>query len=235
MATPYTSASDNIFYHWVRDSADNGTTNTADTTIWHNWHNGGGTADTTTTYTNIIYTNSAVWRSWHSSAPRHTVVLEHSYMPVIPKRSQEEERAIKTQRKINRLWSDIRIMEEHRRKELAELNALNLLEDLISDPVTLDHYKETNNLIVKGQQFDYVIQKGRGVYRVEKEKVVDLCIHLKQRSKFPATDNVVSLKLMIEGNEKLFLKTANNHGEIHSEHTKNKVLEMVNEHNRRVA
>ena len=42
--------------------------------------------------------------------------------------------------------------------------------------------------------------------------MVDLCIHLAERSKYPAADNVVALKMLAEADERAFNGLANEHG-----------------------
>jgi hypothetical protein len=135
-------------------------------------------------------------------------------------------RAREAQRKIDNAWRDIRIKEEEERKKKAELTAQELLEDLISKE-QLEYYKETGRLLVRGRKHDYVVKRAGGVYKVEKDKVVDLCIHLREQFKYPVTDNVIALKLFIESDENSFLKTANSHGEVRKVEVLDWVKELV--------
>ena len=67
--------------------------------------------------------------------------------------------------------------------------------------------------MVKGNQYDYLVSNKTGhVRRIEKDRVVDLCMHIKDRHSFVPTDNVIGMKLYIEGKEKEFNQQANNHG-----------------------
>ena len=197
-----TSSGNGIFYYWVSNDTTRSTTGNQ----WDNWTNSITTSDTG---------DSTVWVSWQGD----------TYVPVqtqIPQISAEEKRARAAQAKER----DRRIKEEDQRKEKAEITAQALLEDLISEK-QLKYYKETGRLIVKGRESDYVIKKEGGVFKVEKDKITDLCIHLREQYKYPRTDNVIALKLLLETDEQQFLKTANNHGEIGNSEMRKEILEMI--------
>ena len=222
MATSYTDK--DSFYYWTRSSGDtSSTTSTATDTIWCNWIT---TDDVTGGTTNTI-TNGNIWEAWHTK-----VVYEKVQKPFIsrvvtsPKQTSEKSRASAVQRKINNEWREIRIKEEQERKQRAELTAQELLLDLIGEQ-ELAHYRKTGRLLVKGRKYDYVIRRQGGVYKVEKGKVIDLCIHLRDQYKYPATDNVIGILLMIKVEEAVFLKTANSHGELRNAKIKGEILELV--------
>jgi hypothetical protein len=135
--------------------------------------------------------------------------------------STEILRARRTQSQIETEWNNLRMEERDRERKEAELTAQDLLLDIIGKDA-LQRYKETDRLFVKGQKFDYVLSKGRGVHRIEKDKVVDfiekkkavghfVCVHPKQSYNFPETDNVITLKLWIENDEDRFLRIGNLH------------------------
>ena len=67
-------------------------------------------------------------------------------------------------------------------------------------------------VFVHGRKWDYMLAANGKVHRIEKDKMVDLCIHLKDQEKYPKTDNVIALKLLVETNEQEFNKIANDHG-----------------------
>jgi hypothetical protein len=212
------------FYYWVSSS---GTTSTATPTsdVWYEWH----TTDTTSgiTSTSLIHSD-AIWESWHTGDNYKVEYTARPYISNIvtsPKLTSEEKRARAAQRDINKMWRDLRIQEEEERKEKAELTAQELLLDLIGEK-ELAYYRETGRLLVKGRKYDYVIKKAGGVYQVEKDKVIDLCIHLKEKYKYPDTDNVIGLMLMLKANEREFLKIANSHGEV-KQSVRDRVLELV--------
>lgn len=98
-----------------------------------------------------------------------------------------------------------------REKNAAENKAKKLLEDLIGAD-QLEIYNKTGRLFVKGREYDYLLQKEGHVKRIEKDKIQDLCIHLENKHKYPATDNIVALKLFLEADEKAFNEMANKHG-----------------------
>lgn len=100
---------------------------------------------------------------------------------------------------------------KHDRKILtSEEKAKRLLLDMIGED-QLKIYEETGRLFIKGRKHDYIIQREGGVKRIEKDKIVDLCIHLEDQHQYPKTDNVIALKLMLEADEKNFNKVANEH------------------------
>ena len=97
-------------------------------------------------------------------------------------------------------------------RDKAEATACDLLLDLIGEE-QFAVYKETGRLLVKGREVDYLITREGGfVKRIEKDKVVDLCIHLAEQSVMPRTDSVIALKLFAEADEYAFNKKANRHG-----------------------
>ena len=99
-----------------------------------------------------------------------------------------------------------RIKEEA--KEKAEQKARDLLGLLIGKD-ELDIYIKTGRLYVRAQNNDYIVKRGGGIIRIEKDKVTDICVHLKNQYKFPVTDNVIALKTMLEADEQNVLKIGN--------------------------
>ena len=93
-----------------------------------------------------------------------------------------------------------RYAELEKKKQAAEEKAQQLLMDLIG-PEQLDVYKQTGRLFVKGNKHDYVLTKGGLVTKIDKSSVVDMCVHLAERCSYPETDNIVGLKLAIEGGD----------------------------------
>lgn len=256
MATAYyTGNGDNTYRYWI--TAHTGETSSSTTAaVWNNWAN---SSTDTYTVTSTGYGNNA-WYTWVSDTTDKEVdnrenyiysrwaeqpVLEESRIiktypeitinPVAPPpyQTSEQVRAEKVQRVIDRAWRDYLIEEDRKRKETVEMTAQKLLLDLIGEE-ELKQYQETDRLIVHGRKFDYVIRKSGGVYRVEKGKIVDLCIHLKNRFAYPVSDNVIGLKLMIEASEYRFNRLANDHGTIYDEERKQKIITLVNNHRKLV-
>jgi len=139
----------------------------------------------TQTYTTASSTSDTVWISWSAGSPEQ----EYHQQP--------------TQ------WRQQNVVED--RREKAELKAKNLLLDLIGKE-QLKIYSETGRLFVKGKKFDYIIPKIGFIKRLEKDKIVDLCVSLGNKYSFPETDNVIAMKLLIEDEEDKMLDLANEQG-----------------------
>lgn len=90
----------------------------------------------------------------------------------------------------------------------AEKTAKQLLLELIGEK-ELKVYEKTGRVLVKGEKYDYLLSKIGGVQRIKKDVIEDLCIHLEDKYKYPRTDNVIGLKLLIEANEEEFNEKAN--------------------------
>ena len=232
------TATGDVFYYWTTSTAGTSASTSTDDYVWSTW-----TATvTSSTSVDCVWhewnsqgttptcSGDVVWTRWneepeysvryHKEPVRERVIIEP------PKESIEERRAKAVQRKIDKIWRDLRIQEEKERKELAELTAQELLEDLIGGE-ELALYRETGRLVVPGRKYTYVLKKEGGVYKVEKDKIIDLCIHLKEKYKYPETDNIISLKALIEANEYEFLKIANSHGVIRDESIRSKIIDIV--------
>jgi hypothetical protein len=124
------------------------------------------------------------------------------------KRRQEELERI---RLVSEQQAAERIRKEAEReaqRQAAELKANELLQDLIGEE-QLKVYIETGRLLVKGKNNDYLLEKTGKVTRIEKDKLVDLCIHISDRLAVPQTDNVVALKLLAEADDYAFDRLAN--------------------------
>jgi hypothetical protein len=216
MATYETSGGD-VFYQWVQSSDVTGTsTDSYTNSIWNTWTSTDSITETSTAYT------EGAWGEWTQK-----IVYVPVPTPWVSEvNTAEQKRARSAQRRINRISQEMKIAEEEERKRLAEVTAQELLEDLIGEN-ELALYNETKRLVVKGRKYDYVIRKQGGVYKVEKGKVIDLCIHLKRQYKYPVTDNVIALKILIEADETEFLRTANSHGELRNERVKQEMLKLV--------
>ena len=95
-----------------------------------------------------------------------------------------------------------------RQKVQSEEKANILLADLIG---RRDHeiYLKTGRLFVKGKLNDYIMHKDGLMQRVEKDKIVDMCVHLKNLHSFPKTDNVIAMMLSLQHDEANVLELAN--------------------------
>jgi hypothetical protein len=100
---------------------------------------------------------------------------------------------------------------KERERNKAEHKAVKLLEHLIGDEVEV--YKKTGRVFVKSEDGnEYIVRKNQSVQKIEKNKVIDLCVKLDYRFKCPSTDNVIALKMLLENDEKHVLKLANRIG-----------------------
>lgn len=200
------STADNVWYDWNTSSGTVSVTNdsytySGNSETWGRWN----------TYIYIDSTeiqDETVWIAWDKEQNRYEEVLARED----PKFywSTERHRAERAQRELERIWRDYLAEEHQREREEAESVAQELLLDLIGEE-RLKVYEQTGRVLVHGRKFDYIVQKSGYVRKIDKDKVVDLCVHLRQQTKYPPTDNVIALKLAIEGDEREFLKTANHH------------------------
>ena len=195
------------YYHetaWVSwCDQDAGTTCTSTETcdvIWPAWvgETAASAASGATTGTSTTWYN---WNEGYAQDPRN---YESSTDWGFATKTRESQKQREESRK--------KMEELRKKKEAAEEMALDLLEEFIGFEQRVI-YEETGRLLVKGKKADYILSKDEGVTRVEKNKVVDLCIHLKERYGYPSTDNVIALALKVKDDEKGFNKMANNHGE----------------------
>jgi len=93
-------------------------------------------------------------------------------------------------------------------REKAEEKAKLLLLELIGE-TELKVYEETGRVFVKGRKFDYIVKKEGMVLKIDKNKVEDMCVQLQNQYKYPPSDNVIALKVMLENDEKKVLNLAN--------------------------
>ena len=205
---------DSAWTTWTSTSASCSPSSTASSgdQIWDYWQ---GNITSSTAY-DTSYSGNIIWYEWNDEAEVEWVGDAPSDIPKVKgvkrlARTQKywqrlEKRRIKARRK------QMAKAEFYRRqRNAAEEKAKELLLDLIGED-QLKIYEETGRIFVKGRKHDYVVQKTGMVRRIEKDRIQDLCIHLRERTRFPETDNVIALKLLIEANEKTVEKMANKHG-----------------------
>ena len=184
-----TSGTEAIWTYWTSSCAS--TTSASSNTVWETWCG----VDTIINYESTVSSSDSIWVTWNTeciSIPSeeynrqfgswNTIVLDEEY----DKRAEEREK----------------------HKKVAEVKACELLEELIGEE-EFKIYKETGRIVVKGKNNDFVLEKTGKVTRIEKDKLVDLCIHLKERYNMPDTDNVIALKLLAENDDIAFNKNAN--------------------------
>lgn len=228
-----------IWNGWTTDSSTSSPTalDTSDGQIWYRWSTDyEQCAKKYTIYANYGDDNyTAVWTTWVSHEDYATPERYAEIQKTIQNRidheteklanlkppSTEQLRAKEIQMEIRKEWNKILVEEREQEREQAELTAQELLLDIVGKE-ELQRYKDTDRLFVKGKQFDYVLRKGKGVHKIEKNSVVDfvekkqakgrfICVHPKQSFDYPDTDNIITLKLWIENNEEAFLRIGNQH------------------------
>lgn len=159
------------------------------------------TNDAEGTTDGYIYAD-AVWSSWVSVYDSDTNEYREETAEDRAERQAEVDRRMREQEE--------RQLKLSKSKAEAEDTAKVLLLDLIGRK-ELDVYEETGRLFVKGRKHDYIIQKGQLLQVLEKDKVTDMCIHLKNNYKYPPTDNVIALLLALINEEDMVLNLGNLH------------------------
>jgi hypothetical protein len=200
---------------WISWTTSGSSSTTTSDWAWDSW----STADSGTSW----YSSpcDGMWTSWViASTPDNEcgfldrkMIGEEArliYTDFHEKKTTEQKRAELAQSKLEREWHRYLAKELERERREAEQTAQELLAVLIGQD-QLKVYQETGHLFVKGLKYDYIINKGGFVTKIEKDKIVDLCVHLENQYSFPETDNVIALKLMIDDNEDEILKIANHH------------------------
>jgi len=204
-STSGTSSSGSTWYNWNVKYSTSTSTSTAscNDSTWVSWNSPYSVTSTTGTA-------DTCWYSWNTSNGR-------AQIRTLPRELTETEKQIEKDRLLRlseeREKQKARAKALEEEKENAELRAKDLLLDLIGEK-ELAVYNETGRLFVKGNKFDYIIQKTGYIKQISKNKITDLCVHLDNRYKFPETDNVIAMKLAIESDEAGILKLANNRGSV---------------------
>lgn len=176
--------------------------------IWSSWNDSSYTE--TQTVSAVDYQRH-VWGAWMEH--ERDRAQDAHYMLNQQGLEQVQRENARRQAEYERLRADYQQAEEavketNKRKENAEEVAQILLGELIGEE-QLAVYKETGRLLVKGKKHDYLVHKSGGVQRVEKDKIVDLCVHVQEKILIPPTDNVIGLSMYIKADEKDFNKVAN--------------------------
>jgi hypothetical protein len=187
-----TASSNIVWSHWISNSGASYCSGTTDGT-WQKW-------------VTVYYTVDDI-----STVGRDQPVLSEEELRIRRERESERQQAEAEARRLRVIERQKSIEEENKRREEAEQVAKSLLLDLIGEE-ELKVYEETGRVLVKGREFDYIIQKSGFLQKITKTKVVDLCVHLQNKTKYPQTDNVIALMLGIQNEESEILKMANNHG-----------------------
>ncbi len=194
---------------------------------WSNWNSDTSYTSTTEAWddtTNTVDFPQRVWGQWieHERDREREAAMflneraleqvreenarrEREYQQAAERYNDPEMVAARERQAQERL---IKAEEEKKQKEKAEEVAQVLLGELIGEE-QLEVYKETGRIFVNGRKNSYLLTKHGGVQRVEKGKMVDLCVHIQEKILLPPTDNVIGLAMHIKADEKDFNKVAN--------------------------
>jgi len=200
-----------VWVYWIEDGTTSTSYTTSSSATWGYWNGGDGTSSTSGTVT-----AEECWGYWASV----TYVSGGDVTVGEPRRETEEEKEARLERERQRAEEDrLRAEQAHRefaeaqrKKAEAEVTAQELLEQLLT-PEEFALYREHGRVLVKGKSADYLLSKTTGhIRRIEKGKVEDLCLHIRDKTEYAPSDNVIGMKLYIEAKEREFNQRAKNWG-----------------------
>jgi len=204
-----------VWVYWIDGGTTTGSTASSSAT-WGYW------CDNVTSHTSSATFISAedCWSYWTSGYVSYQaggdVTLEAAPAPP----ETDEQREARLERERQRAEEDrLRAEQAHRefaeaqrKKAAAEVTAQELLEQLLT-PEEFALYREHGRVLVKGRDADYLLTKGTGhIRRIQKGKVEDLCLHIRDKTEYAPSDNVIGMKLYIEAKEREFNQRAKNWG-----------------------
>jgi len=192
---------------------------------WSAWNNSDDTSYTTETVDSNSYDfPQRVWGAWmehdRDNHQQAAYLLNEQGLEEVrrenARRQQEYQQAARRYNDPEMIAERERLAQERlekqayvkKQKEQAEEVAQVLLGELIGDE-QLEIYQDTGRIFVNGEKHSYLITKSGGVQRVEKGKIIDLCVHVSEKILLPPTDNVIGLAMHIKADEKDFNKVAN--------------------------
>ena len=178
-----------------------------DTRVWSAWTDNTDTWDAST-YTNTVEFQQRVWGQWvdhERESQQHAVYqLNEEGLRQVALENERRQREYARQQAV--------FQEEYQKREKAQKSAEAIAQVLLGELIGEDQlavYKETGRVLVKGRKHDYLVWKTGKVQRIEKDKLVDLCVHVSRKILLPDTDNVIGLAMQIKADEKDFNKIAN--------------------------
>lgn len=207
-ATDYycSSSHDYVWSSW------NTATITSSATTTDTWRTWCGTSTSATSDSIYASDCTITWSNWNK---QHYTIAEERVLTQEEREAEElavaEQREARWQQDLENQAKWEKLEEE---KAAAEKVAKELLEIFIGKD-QMKVYEETGRVFVKGKDCDYHIIRGSGynIRKIEKDRVKDLCVHLKDRNSMPETDNVIALLLHLKADEKKILELANDHGD----------------------
>ena len=215
----YTTGRDGVWLYWASGTSTSTTwSNTTTDDAWGTW-----SGTTNTTYTDSGNTDDTAWVYWTAGRVYVDSVKTYDGLAIsspAPTRNHKqrlkERRRAKRQEKTNLRRAQKRMRKNKVRHayakiklESAEVKAKALLLDLLGEEQN-KVFEETNRLLIHGNHYDWLIYKHGdqvGVKRIEKDKVVDLCVYLAGGG-LPPSDRVIGHMLSIKYDELKFKYTA---------------------------
>jgi hypothetical protein len=181
-------------------------------TAWAEWHKDANAEEAfRQNAAELIGAQDVIWESWSIDSNGTVTVQGRGVGQVAPAYgcNHKQRRRVKRRNATAR-----RRKEKARRKDLhqaalaklaraeAEERALELFEDVLGSEQR-KVYEETGRLLVHGEKFDWIIhKKPHLVQRVEKGKVVDMCVHLREGNmSIPNADRVLAFGLKAKYDE----------------------------------
>lgn len=166
------------------------------------WYSGSPTTSTT------WYTSPTTITTWENSGTcNHYQITDNTvyvYVETPAQTPAQTPEQVEENRRQEQALAEERLAkyrEIEAKRAKAEEKAIECLLDLLG-PEQAETYKRTGNLLVKGVEFDWLLTKEGRVYRCEKDKVVQLCLHSEEKHRQPDTDNVITLALHAKFAEK---------------------------------
>ena len=215
-ATSYTATSNAAWEGWNNDTSGSLYTNSAEGPTWAYWNS---TTYTVTSDATNASTYDLEWFAWNvREAQREMkqmykqVVFECDENGLLKKtkhRRQKRYEAVKRRREEKqRRKRLVRVAMEARRREEAEKKAAQLLIDVLGLE-QYEVYKRTGRILIHGNKHDWIVHQSGMVQRFEKHKVIDLCVSLAERWRYPKDDNIVAMALTAKLNEDELISKAN--------------------------
>jgi len=210
-----TATTDTTWCTWNNSTTGTATTAQDQGYIWIEWNTTTGTTCQQTTWTTWVTrgstnpgtANEYTWYEWNGTN-MNPIQGEAAEPELIPYRRTNplDRMGIVAGPEATEAYAKI-----ERKRAKAEDKAKRLLADLIGED-QLKVYERTGRVFVRGKDADYIIRRDGYVMQITKDKVTDLCVHLANRTAYPATDNVIGLMLALECDEQQITAKANRHG-----------------------
>lgn len=202
--TAWTNWTTSCYSYSSNATGDCTSSTTSSASVWTGWVGDWYGNSPTVSQATITYVDGAAWFRWVEGSWDVAKQPTEEELAAIQEQQERQRQAYEESRRLQAAAQ----AEAQRKREEAESVAVELLMELIG-PVEAEVYKKTGRLFVKGERHDYMIHRNResagaNVTRIEKDKLVDLCVHLPSYREWCETDNVIALKMAIEADEQNF-------------------------------